>query len=124
MICSGSLLGINYKKIHSNSVGYKTDYEMFSMDFEEFLWAKGYTEIHIDNLLKHMQDGVPFSDTELAVYKSCFWTSMCSRWDAGCCQKYIETGTFSETLEIKDRSSWIMRKISGNTQRVWIRLKL
>ena len=23
VICSGSLLGINYKKIHSNSVGYK-----------------------------------------------------------------------------------------------------
>ena len=41
VICSGSLLGINYKKIHSNSVGYNTDYEMFSMDFEEFLWAMG-----------------------------------------------------------------------------------
>ena len=39
VICSGSLLGSNYRKIHSNSVGYKTDYEMFSMDFEEFLWA-------------------------------------------------------------------------------------
>ena len=47
VICSGSLLGINYRKIHSNSVGYKTDYEMFSMDFEEFLWAKGYSEKHI-----------------------------------------------------------------------------
>lgn len=35
VICSGSLLGFNYKKIHSNSVGYKTDYEMFSMDFED-----------------------------------------------------------------------------------------
>ena len=42
VICSGSMLGINYKKIHSNSVGNKIDYEMFSMDFEEFLWAKGY----------------------------------------------------------------------------------
>lgn len=40
VICSGSMLGINYRKIESNSVGYKTDYEMFSMDFEEFLWAK------------------------------------------------------------------------------------
>ena len=37
VICSGSLLGIHYQKIHSNSVGYKTDYEMYSMDFEEFL---------------------------------------------------------------------------------------
>jgi hypothetical protein len=35
------MLGINYRKIESNSVGYKTDYEMFSLDFEEFLWAKG-----------------------------------------------------------------------------------
>ena len=50
VICSGSLLGINYRKIHSNSVGYKTDYEMFSMDFEEFLWAKGYSEKHIEDI--------------------------------------------------------------------------
>ena len=51
VICSGSMLGVNYKKIESNSVGYKKDYEMFSMDFEEFLWAKGYGDdlslIHI-----------------------------------------------------------------------------
>ena len=39
VICSGSMLGVNYKKIESNSVGYKKDYDMFSMDFEEFLWA-------------------------------------------------------------------------------------
>ncbi|MCD8008884.1 MAG: AAA family ATPase, partial [Clostridiales bacterium] len=42
VICSGSLLGISYQRIESNSVGYKTDYELFSLDFEEFLWAKGY----------------------------------------------------------------------------------
>lgn len=101
VICSGSLLGINYKKIHSNSVGYKKDYEMFSMDFEEFLWAKGYTEIHIDNLLKHMQDGVPFSDTELAVYKKLFLDFCVLGGMPAVVKKYIETGTFSETLEIQ-----------------------
>ena len=41
VICSGSLMGINYRQIESNSVGYKEDYEMHSMDFEEFLWAIG-----------------------------------------------------------------------------------
>ena len=50
VICSGSMLGINYKKIHSNSVGYKTDYEMFSMAFEEFLWAKGYNDETIKDI--------------------------------------------------------------------------
>ena len=34
VICSGSLLGISYNEITSVSVGYKTDYEMHSLDFE------------------------------------------------------------------------------------------
>ncbi len=55
VICSGSMLGINYKTINSNSVGYKTDYEMRSFDFEEFLLAKGYSQTQIDSLLLHMQ---------------------------------------------------------------------
>lgn len=36
VICSSSMLGINYKTINSNSIGYKTDYEMQSFDFEGF----------------------------------------------------------------------------------------
>lgn len=40
VICSGSMIGINYRKIESNSVGYKSDYEMFSLDFEEFCGRK------------------------------------------------------------------------------------
>ena len=31
-ICSGSLMGINYKEIESNSVGNKEDYEMYSLE--------------------------------------------------------------------------------------------
>ena len=58
-ICSGSMLGVNYKKIESNSVGYKKDYEMFSMDFEEFLWAKGYGNETVENLLSHMKAFIP-----------------------------------------------------------------
>ena len=54
VICSGSLMGINYKEIESNSVGYKEDYEMHSMDFEEFLWAKGYSDDFIDELYRYM----------------------------------------------------------------------
>ena len=39
VICSGSLMGIYYEEIESNAVGFKDDFDMFSMDFEEFLWA-------------------------------------------------------------------------------------
>lgn len=65
VICSGSMLGINYKKIHSNSVGSKTDYEMYSMDFEEFLWAKGYSQDQIDGILFHMLSNKPLNENEM-----------------------------------------------------------
>ena len=72
VICSGSMLGINYRKIESNSVGYKTDYEMYSMDFEEFLWAKDYDDGFIADLLSHMRTLTPFSELELSVCNSLF----------------------------------------------------
>lgn len=61
IICSGSLMGINYKEIESNSVGYKEDYEMYSMDFEEFLWAIGYKDDFINELYQNMHDVKPLS---------------------------------------------------------------
>ncbi len=44
VIASGSLLGINYKKVPSFPVGYVEHMEMFSLDFEEFLWARGISK--------------------------------------------------------------------------------
>ena len=40
-------MGLSYKEIESVSTGYKIDYTMYSMDFEEFLWALGYKEEQI-----------------------------------------------------------------------------
>lgn len=101
VICSGSLLGINYKKIHSNSVGYKTDYEMFSMDFEEFLWDKGYSEEHIADILKHMLSGKPFSETELEVYKKLFLEYCVLGGMPAVVRIYIEKNVFTDTLNIQ-----------------------
>lgn len=67
VICSGSLMGINYQEIESVSVGYKTDYEMYSLDFEEFLWAKGYKQSQIDSLFENMKRLEPFTQTEMDV---------------------------------------------------------
>ena len=41
-IASGSMLGIAYKGMSSIPVGYEKPVEMFSLDFEEFLWAAGF----------------------------------------------------------------------------------
>ena len=105
VICSGSMLGINYKKIHSNSVGYKSDYEMYSMDFEEFLWAKNYNDEQINDILEHMIKTSPFSQTELSVYKSLFIDYCVLGGMPDVVRGYIETETFSGSLEVQEQIS-------------------
>lgn len=98
VICSGSMLGVNYKRIESNSVGYKTDYEMFSMDFEEFLWAKGYTDETITDLLAHMTSLQPFSALEMDVYHSQFLDFSILGGMPAVVAEYIEKNTFEGSL--------------------------
>ena len=77
VICSGSLLGVQYQRIASISVGYKTDYQMYSMDFEEFLWAKGYSEEAISDMLCHMLEGVAFSEARANDFlQTFFWNTV------------------------------------------------
>ncbi len=101
VICSGSLLGIHYKRIESNSVGYKTDYEMFSMDFEEFLWAKGYGEASIEEMFKHMETHTPFNETEMSVYSNLFLDYCILGGMPAVVREYISRNTFEETLAIQ-----------------------
>ena len=103
VICSGSMLGINYKRIHSNSVGSKTDYEMFSMDFEEFLWAKGYGEEQIASILSHMLENKPFNENELSIFKELFLSYSVLGGMPDVVKQYLETGTFSGTLDLQNQ---------------------
>lgn len=98
VICSGSMLGINYKKIESNSVGYKTDYEMFSLDFEELLWAKGYGDDFIEDMLRHMLDLTPFNELEMSVCSSNFLDYCILGGMPAVVREYIEKGTFEGSL--------------------------
>lgn len=99
VICSGSMLGVNYKKIESNSVGYKKDYEMFSMDFEEFLWAKGYEDDTVENLLSHMKEFNPFSELEMNVFHSLFLDYNILGGMPAVVAEYIERNTFEGSLD-------------------------
>ncbi len=72
MICSGSMMGINYNEIESNSVGYKEDYNMYSLDFEEYLWAKGYSDKQIEDLYNHMLNLTPLSKIQFDVISEAF----------------------------------------------------
>lgn len=99
VICSGSMLGVNYKKIESNSVGNKTDYEMHSMDFEEFLWAKGYSENVIEDMLSHMKTLTAFSKVEMSVFHGIFLDYIILGGMPAVVEDYIEKGTFEGSLD-------------------------
>lgn len=101
VICSGSLLGIQYRRIESNSVGYKTDYEMYSFDFEEFLWAKGYDDTFVDDLLEHMKNHTPFNEVTMSVCEGHFLDYCILGGMPAVVREYITRGTFEGSLEIQ-----------------------
>lgn len=99
VICSGSLLGINYNQVTSVSVGYKQDYEMNSLDFEEFLWAKGYSEEQIESIFSHMRNNQPFSETEYNVWMNAFKEYMVLGGMPNVVRLFVEQKNYSGTLK-------------------------
>ena len=118
VICSGSLMGINYREIESNSVGYKEDYEMHSMDFEEFLWAKGYSEEFIDDLYQNMLEVKPINNLQMDVLFGLFRDYVTIGGMPEVVDLYIKNNNFSGTLAIqrqllKDYEEDITKYVEG-----------
>lgn len=103
VICSGSLMGINYKKIESNSVGNKEDYTMHSMDFEEFLWAKGYKEDVIYDMLSSMIKLEPLSNTMYDVMLESFKEYMIIGGMPAIVSNFIMNKNFSGILKMQQQ---------------------
>lgn len=101
VICSGSLMGINYREIESNSVGYKQDYEMYSLDFEEYLWAKGYRAEQVEELYSYMADVRPLSETQLAVMMENFREYMVLGGMPAVVSSFITKKNYSGTLAMQ-----------------------
>lgn len=118
VICSGSLMGISYNEIESNSVGYKEDYEMHSMDFEEFLWAKGYNDDFTADLFSHMLDIRPLSELQMDTLMSLFRDYVIIGGMPEVVSTYVRNKNFSGTLDIqrqllKDYEEDITKYVEG-----------
>lgn len=101
VICSGSLMGINYNQIESNSVGYKEDYEMYSLDFEEYLWAKGYTQVQIEMYYEKMLFLTPLTDNEYSVMLENFREYMVLGGMPAVVFRFIKQKNYSGTLRVQ-----------------------
>lgn len=71
VMCTGSLLGVNGYKTKEEQmedmeasipVGFEEIVNMYPMDFEEWLWANGIKQMHLDYLKKCMQEVTPVDD--------------------------------------------------------------
>ena len=71
VICTGSLLGVNGYKTKEDleeestasiPVGFEQHVTMYPMDFEEWLWANGVQEQHIDHLQRCLVNETPVED--------------------------------------------------------------
>ena len=103
VICSGSLMGINYGEIESNSVGYKQDVVMHSLDFEEFLWAHGYGKAQIDVIYNHMKNLTPLPETWMKVFHDIFLEYLVAGGMPAIAARFMEQGNYSGILAMQQQ---------------------
>ena len=103
VICSGSMLGLHYRQVSSNSVGYREDCEMQALDFGEFLVAKGYSEAIADEMLSHLVDSTPFSESEMAVFPKLFLDYCITGGMPEVVRTHIESGTFEGIMNLQQQ---------------------
>lgn len=101
VICSGSLMGLSYKEIESVSTGHKIDYTMYSMDFEEFLWALGYKEEQIEKVYECMKELTPLSDSQFNVLLERFHQYMVLGGMPEIVKLFVNQKNYSGTLELQ-----------------------
>lgn len=90
VICSGSSPIVN-----DASIGFKEDYTMYSLDFEEFLWAKGYEDNIINTLMNNILELKPYSDLVLEKMNSLFMEYILTGGMPKIVSTYISQGNYS-----------------------------
>jgi predicted AAA+ superfamily ATPase len=74
---------------------------MHSLDFGEFLAAKGYDDAIEGEILSHLTDSTPFSAAEMAVFPRLFLDFCITGGMPEVVRTYIENGTFEGILDIQ-----------------------
>ncbi len=101
VICSGSLMGISYREIESNSVGYKQDITMYPLDFEEFLWAKGYKAEQIDFFYDCMKTLTPLPSAALSALRETFREYLVLGGMPAVVWSFVQKGNYSGILAMQ-----------------------
>jgi len=98
---SGSLLGINYKEVSSYPVGFEEQLDMYPLDFEEFLWAKGVSSDVIDELREAYTDIRPVDEFLHEQIMRSYHEYLVAGGMPAAVTAFMENYDFAETLRIQ-----------------------
>ena len=102
VVCSGSLLGIDYKRASSYPVGYVEYLPMHAMDFEEYLYAVGIQKDMISYLYDHFKNthAVPETVNREMMRQYRIFNAVGGMPEV--VQKYVDTRDFREVHKIQN----------------------
>lgn len=107
-IGSGSYLGLNGYVINDETpkpVGCVEEFDMRTLDFEEFLWAKGYKDEQVDYMKNAFKERKPLSKSMHETFSSLFREYLCIGGFPEAVKNYILTNNISTSLSITKRIS-------------------
>ena len=76
---------------------------MYSMDFEEYLWANGYSDSQIDDIFNYMKNLIPLPETYLNVLRLLYRDYIFVGGMPEAVDLFIKNGTFSESFNVHKR---------------------
>lgn len=111
VISSGSLLGLSYAQDDDDEVaepdsipvGYEKNIVMYSLDFEEFLWANGMHEGAIDILKEYFESGDKIPDVINEKYENLFKEFMAVGGMPEVVADFIEHKDYNRVTEIQNK---------------------
>ena len=105
-IASGSYLGVDGYVVGDGTpkpVGSVEEYYMRTMDFEEFLWAKGFSDEQISYISEAFFEKKPLSGSMHCSFTNLFREYLCVGGFPEAVKNYVLTNNISSSLEITRR---------------------
>ena len=116
VIGSGSYLGINGYVIGDTTpvpTGYEDVHHMHTLDFEEFLWANGYTEEKNETIVNAFVTRKPVPDNVHNIYKELFTKYICVGGFPDAIKKYLDNHNLMESLRVNQNIIFDMKSDFG-----------
>jgi predicted AAA+ superfamily ATPase len=103
VIGSGSLLGVNYKEVSSYPTGYEASVDLYSLDFEEFLWGLGIKGDTLSYIRDCFLNKKPIDGGILKKFREYFRWYILTGGMPQVVETFVKTNNFGKVLELQRR---------------------